>query len=79
VTRIIKYGNGLEAMFLADGYVFQALTGGPTATIQIVSGTPRFEFPLARAAAAAAEAQRQCTSTDDQSVTPWSAQEEQQK
>jgi hypothetical protein len=46
--------------------VFQALTTGMTATIQIVSDTPRFEFPLNGAGNAATEALRQCVSSQSE-------------
>lgn len=59
---LVKYDNGLEAVFPADQRIIQALIAGITATVQIVSGTPKFEFPIAGAGAIIAKAQRQCMS-----------------
>lgn len=59
---LVKYGNGLEAVFPADRQVVEALAAGTTATVQIVSGTPKFEFPISGAGAAMAEARRLCLS-----------------
>lgn len=60
---LVKYDNGWEAIFLADRKIFQALITGRTATVQIVSGTPKFEFPIAGAAVAVSAAQQQCMSS----------------
>jgi hypothetical protein len=49
---LVKYDNGLEAVFPADRQVVEALASGTTATVQIASGTPRFEFPITGAAGA---------------------------
>jgi len=59
---LVKYDNGLEAVFPADVRIIRALAIGTMATIQIVSGTPKFEFPIAGADVAIAQAQRECIS-----------------
>jgi hypothetical protein len=59
---LVKYDNGVEAVFAASRQIVQALVAGTTATVQIVPGTPRFEFPIAGAGAALDAARRQCMS-----------------
>lgn len=60
---LVKYDNGLEVVFPADRQVLDALATGTTATVQIVSGTPRFEFPITGAGNAIAEARKRCMSS----------------
>jgi hypothetical protein len=59
---LVKYDNGLEVVFAADQKVLGALAAGTTATVQIVPGTPRFEFPITGAGGAIAEARKRCLS-----------------
>jgi len=61
---LVKYDNGIEAVFAASPEIVQALVAGTTATVQIVSGTPTFEFPLTGAGAALDAARRQCMSSE---------------
>ena len=60
---LVKYDNGLEAIFPADAQILQSLAIGTTATVQIVSGTPRFDFPITGAGDAIANARRECLSS----------------
>jgi hypothetical protein len=60
---LVKYDNGYEAVFAATDEVTEAIMYGKVAIIQIVSGTPRFEFPISGAGVAIAEAQRKCLSS----------------
>ncbi|MGH7100196.1 MAG: hypothetical protein ACREE4_21475 [Stellaceae bacterium] len=62
---LVKYDNGLEVVFPASRQVLQALAAGITASVQIVSGTPKFEFPIAGAADAIADARKRCISAID--------------
>jgi hypothetical protein len=57
---IVKYDNGLEAVFAISQPIMQALTNGTTATAQLVPGTPKLEFPIYGARAAFDKALRDC-------------------
>jgi hypothetical protein len=57
---VAKYDNGVEVMFQADERLMETLAGGTTATVQVVSGTPIFEFPIAGAGEVIAAARRGC-------------------
>jgi hypothetical protein len=57
---LVKYDNGLEAVFSAGQRVVRALTAGTTASVQIVPGTPRLVFPLAGAGRASSQALNEC-------------------
>lgn len=59
---LVKYDNGLEVMFPADAALLGALTAGTTAIVQLVSGTPKFEFTLTGAGEAFAAARKRCIS-----------------
>lgn len=57
---VVKYDNGLEAVFSADQSIMQAIANGTTATAQLVPGTPRVEFPISGARTAFDEALHEC-------------------
>lgn len=60
---LMKYDNGLEVVLPVPQDTLETLAAGKTATVQIVTGTPRLEFPLAGIRAAMTEALRQCKAT----------------
>ena len=57
---VVKYDNGLEAVFAASQSIMQSIANGTTATAQLVPGTPRVEFPISGARTAFAEALHEC-------------------
>lgn len=57
----VKYQNGFEVLFPADQSMIDMLSNGSVAITQIVSDTPKLEFPLAGGRAAIAEAKQRCT------------------
>ena len=60
VPTLLKYDNGLEAVFSANVTILQALSLGTVAKVRLFSGTPTFEFSISGAGTAIAQAQRQC-------------------
>jgi hypothetical protein len=57
---VVKYNNGLEAVFSANQSIMQAIANGTMATAQLVPGTPRVEFPISGARTAFDEALHEC-------------------
>jgi hypothetical protein len=57
---VVKYDNGLEAVFSANQSIMQAIGNGTTASAQLVPGTPRVEFPISGAGSAFDEALHEC-------------------
>ena len=59
-TALVRYSNGIEAMFSAQGDLIEALKVSKLARVKVFATSPIFEFPLQGAKMAIESARFNC-------------------